>query len=76
MITKKIAEGNQMKVKIIKKDNISVLKNTPYFHKDDKNKTLDSKAKAVENILGWVSELRQKKKFELNRTQILLSNFR
>lgn len=68
--------GIKMKVKIIKKENNSKKEINQVLLQSELNNTQNAKKKIKENILNWVSELRDKKRFELVQTQTMFNNFR
>ena len=65
-----------MKVKIIKKKNNSKKEINQALPQSGLNNTHHAKEKIKVNILNWVTELRDKKRFELMQTQTMFNNFR
>lgn len=64
-----------MKIKIIKKETNKGIENKSFFQAENQTKKQNLEEKVAQNILSWVKDLREKKRFEINNAQKLLNNF-
>jgi hypothetical protein len=65
-----------MKVKIIKKTENMENKNISFFQEKAPPKKQKVEQKVIQNVLGWVEDLRKKKKFEFINSQVLLNGLK
>ncbi|HRH41552.1 MAG TPA: hypothetical protein PKY82_07915 [Pyrinomonadaceae bacterium] len=65
-----------MKVKIIKKTENMENKNISFFQENVPPQKKKVEEKVIQNVLGWVEDLREKKRFEFINSQALLNGLK